>query len=358
MDEAIIQALHTRNRAIIDAVIAKAEKTCPGALDLIAVAGSFASSDFYEKSDLDLLIIINDDSGYQLAKCFILGDVGHDIYCQTWARLEHTAGYPDPHINKLLDAEIVYCRCDTVRERYLQLGADLRRKLERPLDTDDLRVIRGHMNDAVQAYGRLCLEEAPARCRCLAADVLYRIEYAIYMLNKAYIRHGIRGIPKEICSLPLLPRDFADHYHALIAEETVDGIRRELGWLIRQTESWIAEQEALLASKTPLTPDALRGTYEEIFSNWRNKMHRAANESNAYLSWMTAASCQAFYDFMANTYRISRTELFSGDLPRDLQDAAERFDAAMAHYKENYTNTGTEVCRYDNIDAFVTDYLK
>ena len=90
---------------MIEAIKAKAALVCPGVVDLIAIAGSFASGDYYEKSDLDLLIVINSDSGWKIAKAVIIEDVGHDIYCQTWEGLEHAAEYPDPHVSKLLDAE-------------------------------------------------------------------------------------------------------------------------------------------------------------------------------------------------------------------------------------------------------------
>ena len=55
--------LEERNQKIIDAVIEKANKVCPGALALIGIYGSFMTGDFYEKSDIDLMIVINDERG-------------------------------------------------------------------------------------------------------------------------------------------------------------------------------------------------------------------------------------------------------------------------------------------------------
>lgn len=48
-----------------------------------------------EKAELlYLLILINDDRGLQLGCTFIQDDlqVGHDIYCTTWERLQNDAG--------------------------------------------------------------------------------------------------------------------------------------------------------------------------------------------------------------------------------------------------------------------------
>ena len=81
------------NQKIIDAVIAKAEKVCPDSLLLIGVYGSVATGDVYEKSDLDLLILVRDDAGRKLATLFLLEDsgIGYDIYCVDWASLERDA---------------------------------------------------------------------------------------------------------------------------------------------------------------------------------------------------------------------------------------------------------------------------
>ncbi len=89
----------------------KADRVCPGSLALIGVYGSFLSGDTHPGSDLDLLILINDDRGWQIGTGFIQDDiqVGHDLYCTTWDGLKQDAQYEHPHIAKLLDAKIVWC---------------------------------------------------------------------------------------------------------------------------------------------------------------------------------------------------------------------------------------------------------
>ena len=69
------------NQKIIQSVIERANKVCPESLALIGVYGSVATGDTYEKSDLDLLILVEDDEGYKLATGFILDDkkVGYDV---------------------------------------------------------------------------------------------------------------------------------------------------------------------------------------------------------------------------------------------------------------------------------------
>lgn len=49
----------------------KAEALCPDSLALIGVYGSVITGDEYEKSDLDLMILINDENGQVLAYGFM-----------------------------------------------------------------------------------------------------------------------------------------------------------------------------------------------------------------------------------------------------------------------------------------------
>ena len=59
--------MNEMNRTMIDAIIKKAEALCPDSLALIGVYGSVITGDEYEKSDLDLMILINDENGWVLA---------------------------------------------------------------------------------------------------------------------------------------------------------------------------------------------------------------------------------------------------------------------------------------------------
>lgn len=89
----------SRNRKIIDAVIRKEQAVCPGSAALIGIYGSFRTGDDHPLSDLDLLILINDNRGWQLGKALVQEDpgVGHDIYCTSWESLRQDAEYEHPH---------------------------------------------------------------------------------------------------------------------------------------------------------------------------------------------------------------------------------------------------------------------
>ena len=91
MDDNLRQKLFAKNKQLIDMVIERAKRDFPDDIALIGLTGSFSTNDFHEKSDLDLIIVNNNDKGWGIAECFIYDDVGYDIYCTTWDNLEQKA---------------------------------------------------------------------------------------------------------------------------------------------------------------------------------------------------------------------------------------------------------------------------
>ena len=358
MEDSVRDSLLERNRRMIQAVKDKASLVCPGAVDLIAIAGSFASGEYYEKSDLDLLIVINSDSGWKIAKAVIIGDVGHDIYCQTWDGLARAAEYPDPHVVKLLNVDIVYAASQEVEERYMALRGKLRALLSRPLCLEDLEKAEKYYHSALETLGKLFLSDGDSECKYLSAEILYYIEYVAYMVNKAYICHGVQGIPAELSALKRLPEGFIHAYHTLIGAEGAEEIKRGAKSLVKLTGGFLADLRDGLSHKPPMAAKDLEGTYEEAVSNWRWKMYRAVQLDSPHLSLMTAASCQNYYDGFSAEFDIPRFDLFSSFSSRDLPASAAGFDRALEEYRRLYTGNGLEICRYASLEEFEKDYVR
>jgi len=358
MTESVREALDIRNRRIIDAVIARAALVCPGALDLIAITGSFATGDAYERSDLDLLIVIGDDDGYRLAKCFILGEIGFDIYCQKWEQVESAADFSSPYVSKLTDADIVYVRDEACRARFEAACARLRTHLISPVSGEDLSRARAAYDGAVRAYGTLCLWGEDRNAARYAAEILYHLETAVYLINHACVRHGVRGIPMELQTLPSLPDDFCVLHRQLYTAQTLRAVSAASAAILRAVDVWLAAAEREVCAGKPI-PDAaaLAGSYEEIWSNWRNKMRRASMGDDRYLAVMTMASCQMFYDEMAQAYRMELLSLYE-DGWTTASEAADTFNRVMEQYAALYDSAGLEILRYEDMDAFAADYVK
>ncbi|BCN28941.1 hypothetical protein [Anaeromicropila herbilytica] len=357
MKVCIKKKLEERNDRIIKAIIKKAENVCPGAIALIGIAGSFHSGDIYEKSDLDLCIVINDDSAWKVASCFILEDVAFDIYCTPWSRLEEMSEYNNPYITKLLELDIVYCHDDKYMEKYMELRSKVTSKLNQVYSIKDNEKAEKFVNEASKEYANIILSSKYGECRYAAAGMLYYIEFAIYMYNKSYVKRGIKRIPEEISTMKYTPIGFDKLYWELIKAESIEVTKEMSTMLMKAVKEFAKQMKDKVISKKEISEAAIKGTYEEIYSNWKNKMYHAADTDDAYLSLMTAASCQQFYDQMYSEYNIGRIDLMKNITADNLTLSAEAFDNAMEEYKKNYDRLSTEIKCYKDLDEFERKYL-
>lgn len=86
-------------------------------------------------------------------------------------------------------------------------------------------------------------------------------------------------------------------------------------------------------------------------------MYHAADKDDVYLSFMTAASCQKFYDQMYSKYNIDRIDVMQNITVDNLTLSAQAFDNAMEEYKKNYDRLSTEIKCYKDLDEFERKYL-
>lgn len=362
MDEITAKNLESRNDQIISIVLEKIARYCPYSIELFGIGGSFCNGDFYEKSDLDLVLISKGSDASCLDKCFILNDVGFDIYTHDWKSFEKAALYPNPYVTKLIDLKIIKASEDGIKH-YEGLQNQLKASME-----DDEKIgqnIRKHYESLVQAFAKMQEANDMGTIYRKLAEVLKYAEYIVYMSNKTYVKRGVKRIPSEIASMKHLPKNFMEIYENIISlsdegkvktesEKLIGAIGSFLGYEI-QVPNLPADDSA--KQKKDVTPKNLAGTYEEICSNWYNKMLHAAEINSRYLSFITMASCQEFYDEMFDEFNIPKIELISKYNPNDLNENILNFELAMAEWKKNYDKFGIKIARYDDLNKFREAYI-
>jgi hypothetical protein len=177
------------------------------------------------------------------------------------------------------------------------------------------------------------------------------------MCNKTFVRRGVKRIPEEISTMKYLPVDFNMLYGKLIMAANVEETREISTTLMKAVKEFVKQMKDKVITKKEISEADIKGTYEEIYSNWRNKMYHAVSRDDAYLSLMTAASCQEFYDYMYSKYNIERVDLMANITPLSLTLSAEKFDNAMEEYKRNYERLSLDIKYYEDLDEFERKYL-
>lgn len=340
------------NTTIIDAVIKKADALCPDSLALIGVYGSAATGDEHEKSDLDLMLLINDENGWVLSDGFILDDidVGYDIYCTSWDMLETDAQCNHAHLSKLFDSKIVYCKEQSALAR---LEA-LQRKAAELLASDKRYDKAAHAyGEAKKMFAEAYLSESLSKVRSCAGRAIEFIENAVMLHNGQYFKRGTKRALDELRLLNL-PFELETVIIDIIGAETVEKIRKKLKELMVLTNDYlrVPKEKELPSAKN------LRGTYEEMYSNWKNKMSEAANRDDMYSSFMNLLSLQHMLHEIAEGIAVDDIEMMDKFNPQNLEENVKVFDEALSNYLAAYEKAGICPKRYGSVTEFAEDYCK
>ncbi len=353
-----MKSLDVRNQKIIEAVIEKADRVCPKSLAMIGIYGSFATGDFHEKSDLDLLVLINDDNGWQLGCTFIQDDleIGHDIYCTTWEDLEELSLYNSPHISKLMDSQIVYCADEKYADKLKSLRKKTKNILLSPLSEEDFVKAVNMMKEAEHFYLSAVISEEMTDIRVQTGYTVYYIENAIAMLNKKYFRFGSKRIYEELELMENKPDKLCEMIESVLQADSAERIKESLTILMQKIMHIFKKMKATFAAeKKNVTPNSIGGTYEEMFSNWRNKMYFAAKEN---LAFMSMVSFNAMISDICEKTDIGEYNVFKGYDPKNLEKTAAAFDDLINEYlQKEYRKANLQAERYKDIDSFVRQYL-
>ena len=342
--------MNTVNETIIRAVIEKAERVCPDSLLLIGVYGSVATGDEYEKSDLDLLILVRDEAGRRLATGFILEDrgVGYDIYCTDVESLRSDARCPHAHLSKLLDARILYVRDEAAYDELLALREEAKRYLA---SEERLERVAELMDKAKLAFASAHLSDEPGQVRLAAYGVTQYLADALMIFHGDYFRRGVKRTFEELGRIP-----YGKELSEGMLRVALCGDAREL---LELTKRMILGVEAhTQPSKVKAEASAaLAGTYEEMYSNWRNKTEEAAVSGDAYASFANLCSLSLMLGEIGEDVEIGPFPVMDAYDPAALHENVKIFDGYLDQYEAVYRRAGLTVKRYADVDAFAADYL-
>lgn len=339
------------NLKIINAVIEKANKVCPESLALIGIYGSAATGDVHEKSDLDLLILIENEEGWKLGTGFILDDrkVGYDIYCTNWDGLRYDAECHHAHISKLMDSQIVYVKNQEAHNELLKLRTQTKQFL-----ASDERFQR--VNELVQkakiSYANACLAETPGQVRLEASGVISYLTDAIMLYHGSYFKRGVKRTFEELAALQL-DEVFIHTIQKVVVSKEISELRDLLKCLILYVESHIRQKK-----KKSEPSEVLAGTYEEMYSNWRNKMEEAEKNNDPFASYMNMCSLQLMFLEISDETEIGDFNIMDEYSPESLENNTKIFDKYLQKYEEVYRHAGISVKRFADVNEFAADYLR
>ncbi|SEN97001.1 nucleotidyltransferase domain-containing protein [Paenibacillus sp. OV219] len=358
MNELIKKQLMEKNERLIKMVIERAKRDFPDDIAIIGLTGSMRTGDFHEKSDLDLIIINNTDRAWGISYCFILDEVGYDMYCTPWdTRIQAQASLESPGVSSLTDLEILYYAKTEDLEKFNKFRQKALDALAKPIGEECLIRAKKWIDIAKQEYSATMLADDIGSVRHASAGVIYNLVNALVSMNNTCIKRGIKRYLEEICMYRYIPDDLESLYMTVIEANTIEGIRHASLTILRSvTELHRTMCTSFLVKPTP-TFDNLRGTYEELWCNCRNKIMNSVETNDTSYAFHAALGAQEYLDEMAAVKGTPRFDLMQHFDASELQGMKEKFLQMMDEYLDEYVKVGRKVERYDTIEQLYAQYM-
>lgn len=358
MDDVIRQKIINKNENLIRMVVERARRDFPEDIAIIGLTGSFSTGDFYEKSDLDLIIINNTDRGWGISSCFILEDVGYDIYCTPWdTRIEDQANLESAMVSCLIDLQIIYCARPEFLERFNQYKQRALDALAQPIGSECISRANKCIATAKQEYTHTLLSDDLGTIRYASSEVVYNLLNALTHLNNTYFKRGMRRQLEEICTYTYKPDHFERIYMDVIEAKTIEEIRNTSYVLLKSVVDLYDKMNEQFEEKPIPTYDNLRGTYEELWCNVRNKVMISVENNDKSYVYQVAMSAQNYFDEMTKTIGTTKIDLMQYFDADHLPVFKEKFLQAMDKYLEEYNRVGRNVERYDTFEQLYKQYM-
>ncbi len=343
--------LNKRNQTIIDAVLARAQTVCPGSLELLGICGSAATGDTHEKSDLDLLLVVGNGDAGKLAEGFILDDtgVGYDLYCTGWERLEEDAQCTNARrLAKLFDSKIVFSKDGETIKRL----TDLREKAAAVLSSDArFDSAFAALGEAEKAFAEAFFSDSLSEVQLCALRAAGGLMDALMLFHGKYFKRGIKRTFEELAALGL-PFDIEAEVLNVIRSKTPESVRSSLKELFSFARPILRVEKKREAP----SPENVSGTYEEMVSNWKNKMAESAERGDCFSSFASLASLQDMIAEIAENVEIEAVGIMERFDPDDLAHNKDVFDETLRDYLKVYEKAGIRPKHYADADAFAAEY--
>jgi len=359
MKQEIRQQLEEKNQNLINMVLEKIKRDLVTDIAIVGLTGSFSREDFHEKSDLDLIIINDTDKGWEVSSCFILDDVGYDIYCTPWkSRLEEQSNLESFAAGSLVDLKILYYKNDEVLNKLKSLQQNALDKLSKPIGKECLNRANNTFKKAKGFYADLLIEDDLNSIRYASGNMLFEIINTLVNINNTYIKRGTIHYLEELKTYQHIPVNFESMYLTVIDSKSIDEIRENSHVIIADMAKFLKEMQKDYIKQPKVTFDSLNGVYEELWCNCRNKLIRSASMKNSNYAIHVARGAQNFLDELHHDIGTPKYNLMEVFDAHNMTPLKNKFLEIMEDFREAYDNTGRKILHYNNFNELYSDYMK
>lgn len=338
-----------RNKNLLDMLINKIENEYRNDVDFIGFTGSCMSGDYDKYSDLDLVIVKSDDSDKWFNMCFINQyddiEIGYDFYTMDWNGITNKVG--STWASHIIDVEPVWYASDEVKNRWADLKKKAEDNVNSPITEEKINNAEGNLNNAKMYFMQLMMVDETEFKKTLLSAMIMELTDVICLLNNTYYRYGIKQRIQEIEKMKY-PENFVELYNKAINAVSVDDITKTAQSILKVTNKYFETIKNDVVNKSVINEpvqynDPIYGAYEELVSNYGNKVVRCIESNDIQAACLTTCCIQGYINERAEEAGMPEFNISKYLDLNDLSKLAEGFKKLAETYLKEYEKQGVKV---------------
>ncbi|MCL2592793.1 MAG: hypothetical protein FWD82_05450, partial [Defluviitaleaceae bacterium] len=226
-----------------------------------------------------------------------------------------------------------------------------------PIGKDCIERAKKHIDSAKIEYTNAMISDEIGEVRYYSASILYDIVNAIVSLNNTCIKFGVKRYLEELSKYEYLPENFEKNYMAVIDSKIVEELRENSLVLLKNLEHLYNKMYTQFIDKPKPTATNLKGTYEELWCNCRNKIITSIDLNDKNYAFQAALSAQHYLNEIAKNIGTPKFDLLKHFDSDNLQVFKNVFLQAMDSYLSEYNKASLKVEKFNTFEELYENFI-
>ncbi len=316
---------------------------------VMCLYGSYVYNENHKKSDLDFYYIPKTNRGYELAKTFIINDIGFDFFPISWERAEDISNFREMNVPLICDAQVIYYGSDDDLKKFEALRTKAKSG-EKDLTDKKNELIK----KSKVLLSEIALGERSKYKKSNTVAFINCVVELLYVANKSYIRRGYSISIDECENLNIKPENVKEKLQNLLFESEAKALFEGCVDLLREIEHLFNYKN----EETYNIAENLAGFYEEAKSHY-NKIYYACDLNNPTTVLMASDSLQTdlIHCMGEKWYFMHLPEIVESFDKGNLVKFKEVVELHENQFRKILSENNVHICEYMNIGEFEKDYL-
>lgn len=300
------------------------------------------------ESDFSYFVPV-DKIPYGFAKTFIIDGVGCDLFSRTWEQLGELASLTGYNISCLGDVEILYCRTEEDKQKFIGLQKQLKRNLEDKEYMHEKALEK--LSAAMALYQNMLFEDNLSNTRANAGYIADFLSIAVAYENQTYFKHGQIDQIKVLKTLKSVPQGFIELYKSIVKQQTKEGLCKVCREIISVAKEFL--EPSLNEPSTNENFEELAEWYHELSYTFR-RIYHYSDENDTVNSFMWGCMMQSELNIVCEDFGLPIFDLltcFDADDMTAYYNSAKDIENQIISIIQS---KGIKLDSYNSVEEFIS----